>query len=332
MNMRRLLSIWVVSFFVFVGLGIADTAFAIDKPKGYPKRAIEVVVPHGPGAGADHYARAFLKGAEKELGVPLKFSFMSGSAGAVGTAYAAAQPADGYTLLLVSTDIVINMALGRGKVDVDKFEWLARGIHDVSAIHTRVDNKDFQSIKEIQEYCKKNPKTKLTIAGAGALGIDHIWVELLNKRGNLCLKFIPFDNSGERRASFQGGHTTLQSDETIDMEGLYQAKVSKPIVVGYEKRLAKYPDVPTTVELGIDNTIGRWRGFAVKKGTPKPVVDYLTAVLKKAYEDPEYQAYLKKEVGHDREAFASGNDFKNFVISERKIFGDIAKELGWLDK
>jgi tripartite-type tricarboxylate transporter receptor subunit TctC len=319
-------------FIISIFLATATQTFAIDKPKGYPKRAIEVVVPHGPGSGADQFARAFLKGAEKELGVPLKFSFMSGSAGAVGTSYAAAQPADGYTLLLVSTDIVINMALGRGKADVDKFEWLARGIHDVSAIHTRTDNKDFQSIKDIQEYCKKNPKTKLTIAGAGALGIDHVWVELLNKRGNLCLKFIPFDNSGERKASFQGGHTTLQSDETIDMEGLYEAKVSKPLVVGYEKRLAKYPEVPTTTELGIDNTIGRWRGFAVKKGTPKPIVDYLTAALKQAFETPEYQKFLKDDVGHERPAFLSGNDFKNFVISERKIFGDIAKELSWVEK
>lgn len=330
--MKRLWLICLVSFFVSVCFGIADKTFALDKPKGYPKRAIEVVVPHGPGSGADQFARAFLKGAEKELGVPLKFSFMSGSAGAVGTAYAAAQPADGYTLLLVSTDIVINMALGRGKVDVEKFEWLARGIHDVSAIHTRTDNKNFQSIKDIQEYCKKNPKTKLTIAGAGALGIDHVWVELLNKRGNLCLKFIPFDNSGERKASFQGGHTTLQSDETIDMEGLFEAKVSKPLVVGYEKRLIKYPDVPTTVELGIDNTIGRWRGFAVKKGTPKPIVDYLTAALKQSFETPEYQKFLKDDVGHERPAFVSGNDFKNFVISERKIFGEIAKDLGWIEK
>jgi putative tricarboxylic transport membrane protein len=148
----------------------------------------------------------------------------------------------------------------------------------------------------------------------------------------MCLKFIPFDNSGERKASFQGGHTTFESDETIDMAGLYEAKVSKPLVVGYEKRLEKYPDVPTTTELGIDNTIGRWRGFAVKKGTPKPIVDYLTAVLKKSFETPEYQKYMKDEVGHNRPAFLAGNDFRNFVISERKIFGDIAKDLGWLDK
>lgn len=330
--MKRLSFVFLVSSIVSIFFMTVVQAFAIDKPKGYPKRAIEVVVPHGPGSGADHFARAFLKDAEKELGVPLKFSFMSGSAGAVGTAYAAAQPADGYTLLLVSTDIVINMALGRGKVDVDKFDWLARGIHDVSALHTRVENKGFQSIQEIQEYCKKNPKTKLTVAGAGALGIDHVWIELLNKRGNLCLKFIPFDNSGERKASFQGGHTTFQSDETIDMEGLYEAKVSRPLVVGYEKRLAKYPDVPTTTELGIDNTIGRWRGFAVRKGTPEPIVKYLIAVFKKSFETPEYQKFLKDDVGHERPAFLAGEGFRSFVVAERKVFGDIAKDLGWIEK
>ncbi len=92
--MRRLSLVVLVSFIVSIFFVMADKTFALDKPKGYPKRAIEVVVPHGPGSGADHYARAFLKSVEKELGVPLKFSFMSGSAGAVGTSYAAAQPAD----------------------------------------------------------------------------------------------------------------------------------------------------------------------------------------------------------------------------------------------
>jgi tripartite-type tricarboxylate transporter receptor subunit TctC len=313
-----------------VWLASTDQAFAIEKPKGYPKRAIEVVVPHGPGSGADMFSRAFCKDVEKTLGVPFKFSFMPGSAGAIGTAYAMDQPADGYTFFLVSTDIVINIPLKRIKFGVDDFIWLAKGIHDISGLHTRVDNKQFQSVKQIQDYCKKYPKRRLTVAGSGALGIDHVWISLLNTRGGMCLKFIPFDKSGERRASFQGGHTTFESDELIDMEGLYKAGVSRPLVIGYSQRVRKYPDTPSTVELGIDNTIGRWRGFALKAGTPKPIVQYLDKVFKKSSETAEYQKFLKEDVGHERPAYLGLKDFKSFVAKEKAVFTELAKELGWM--
>ncbi len=331
--MKRLLPICLVSFFISVCLGVADKTFALDKPKGYPKRAIEIVVPHGPGSGADQFSRAFLKATEKELGVPFKFSFMPGAAASIGSSYALAQPADGYVILMVSNDLVLNEAMKRGKAGVDKWEWLGRGVHEVSALHTRVDNKDFQSVQAIQEYTKKNPKAKLTVAGSGALGIDHVWVEVLAKRGNMGLKFIPFDAGGERKASFQGGHTTFISGELVELAGLTEAKFSRPFIIGYEKRLTgKYADVPCTGEMGINDNIGRWRGFVVKKGTPKPIVEYLTALLKQSFDSAEYQKFLKDEVGHDRAAALFGKDFEKFALSERTDLTAVVKDLGWIEE
>jgi putative tricarboxylic transport membrane protein len=331
--MRRLSLVVLVSFIVSIFFIMADKTSALDKPKGYPKRAIEVVVPHGPGSGADQFSRAFLKATEKELGVPFKFSFMPGAAASIGSAYALAQPADGYVILMVSNDLVINEALKRGKAGVDKFEWLGRGVHEISALHTRLDNKPLQSIQDIKDYCAKNKNAKLTVAGSGALGIDHVWVEVLAKRGNLGLKFIPFDSGGERKASFQGGHTTFISGELVEMAGLTEAKFSSPFIIGYEKRLGgKYADVPCTGEMGINNNIGRWRGFVVKKGTPKPIVDYLTALLKQSFESGEYQKFLKDEVGHDRPAALFGKDFEKFAISERAELTTVVKDLGWIEE
>ncbi|MDI7260273.1 MAG: tripartite tricarboxylate transporter substrate binding protein [Thermodesulfobacteriota bacterium] len=328
--MRRFVYLGMTLFLISIWLTNAAETFALDKPKDYPKRPIEVVVPHGSGSGADIFARAFLKDVEKTLGVPLKFSFMPGAAGAIGTAYAMDQPADGYTLFLVSSDIVINFALGRVKFGIDDFIWLAKGIHEISALHTRTDNKKFQSVKDILDHCKANPEAKLTVACSGALGIDHVWIELLNKRGNMCLKFIPFDKGGERKASFQGGHTTFQSDELIDMEGLTQAGISRPILVGYTERVKKYPDVPCTKELGISNYIGRWRGFALKKGTPEPIVKYLDQVFEKSFKTPGFQKFVHEDVGHERPAYLGVKDFKSFVAEEFKDFAEIAKDLGWI--
>jgi len=119
--MKRFTFIILALFLAMAFSTNTGKAFALEKPKGYPKRAIEVVVPHGPGSGADMFARAFCKDVEKTLGVLFKFNFMPGSAGAIGTTYAMDQPADGYTIFMVSLDIAINMALKRFKFDVDDF-------------------------------------------------------------------------------------------------------------------------------------------------------------------------------------------------------------------
>lgn len=54
-------------------------------------------------------------------------------------------------------------------------------------------------------------------------------------------------------------------------------------------------DVPCTVEKGINFTQGSWRGFAVKKGTPQEIVDYLEDVLKKCYDSEEYKETAEKD-------------------------------------
>jgi tripartite-type tricarboxylate transporter receptor subunit TctC len=332
---RGVYIILVLSFFLAtLCLACADRALAFEKPKDYPKRPVELVIPSGPGGGSDLFARSFAKDVEKTLGVPIKYSFMPGSATAIGTNYAMDQEADGYTLMLVYPDTLLNIVFGRIKYGIGDFTWLAKGVHSVSTIHTRVANKKFQSIKDIQEHFKKHPKERLTVGGSGVLTMDHAFIELLNKRGKMSLKYVPFDSSGERKASFQGGHTTFESDEPQDMEGLYKAGISRPILVAYTQRLGGYPDVPCSKELGIDVYLGKWRGVALKAGTPEPIAKYLEWAFAKSFRTEGYQKYLKKEAPHERGAasYAGLEDFRKFVVEEQAMFNEIAKDLGWIKK
>ena len=313
-------------------LGCFGNGMALEKPKNYPERPIELVLPVGPGSGGDRFARSFCEDVQKTLGVPVKYSFMPGSSGAIATSYFMDQDADGYTFLMATNSITFAMVLDRIKYDIDDFIWLAQGCHDISALHTRTDNLELQNFQDILNYCKKNPKKTLTVAGSGAMGLDHAWVELLNRRvTGLNLKFIPFNKGGERRASFQGGHTDLQSDELIDMEGLYNAGICKPVIVGYTSRVKKYADVPCTKELKIDNYVGRWRGILLKKGTPEPIVKYLNAAFKKSFESKNYQEqYLQNQIGHARSRYLGPEAFKKYMVEEKALFMDLAKDIGWV--
>src|SRR3546814_7688192 len=107
---------------------------------------------------------------------------------------------------------------------------------------------------------------------------------LVNHQADISVKYIPYDKPAERYAAFLGGHTDLLLEEPSDMKPYLDDGKVKPLIQMIEDRPNKFADVPTAPEKGIDVTIGLWRGVVAKKGTPKPIVEYLSAVVKEVLE------------------------------------------------
>jgi len=326
---RRTYFIIFISILAFFCLTLTSAiAQPLKKVNGYPSRPIEVVNPHGPGAGSDIFLRALIAASKDLIGVPMNVNYVSGAAGAAGLAYVMDQPADGYSITEVSSDTVILDVTERTKFRLDDVIFVFRGVHDISAIHVLKDHPSIKSFKDVLEISKTKKGEKITLAGAGMFGVDHIWIQYLNKLSGSNILFIPFDKGGERHASFLGKHVSLLSDEIADTQTMREAGKINTILVGYDKRVAAYPDIPCTVELGINNTIGRWRGVAIKKGTPPAIVAFLQEAFMKASKTPAYQDYLKKEIQHDRPAVLGAADFTKFTQEEKVVFSGILKELG----
>ena len=113
---------------------------------------------------------------------------------------------------------------------------------------------------------------------------DELIIMRFAKAAGIDVKYIPFDKAPKTHAAVLGGHLDVLHEEPGSVMSLIEAKKLIPIIVFNDKRLEKFPEVPCSVELGYNLTTGRWRGLAVKKGTPQPIIDYLAASLKKAYE------------------------------------------------
>lgn len=93
-------------------------------------------------------------------------------------------------------------------------------------------------------------------------------------------------------------------------------------------RIDQLKNTPTTVELGFDVTIGSWRGFVVKKGTPEPIKKYLMEEMKKAYETNEYKEFAAQNLADLRDGFLDADEFRKQWEEEYKIFEEIAKKVG----
>ena len=86
----------------------------------------------------------------------------------------------------------------------------------------------------------------------------------------------------------------------------------RPLVVFMEKRLDKWPNVPTAKELGYDITMARWRGLAVKQGTSPEIVNWLADVLKKATADPAYSEIATKSLLTIRPGWKGPEEYGKF--------------------
>lgn len=318
-------------------VGMFSFGYAVGE---FPSRTIEIVVPYGPGGGADMTSRGIWEQAAKEMGFNVIFNFKPGGVAMVGLAYVMEQPADGYTIYEASgSDIVLGEIFGRTDYSIEDLDYLGSPVFETSAIHTRTDSK-WENIQQVIDYGKKHPKEKFPIAGADRLGIDEIFIMIFNKgigiEGGL-FKFVPFPSSGERHATLLGAHVDFLSDEVGDCagKGRYENNQIRTLVINGKSRAEHVPfleGVPCTEEMGIEiaSFIGNWRTFAVKKGTPPEIVDYLRKAVKEGYDSPFWQNRLEENYMNLRvgETYQTGEECLERLRLEKNRFTEILKEEG----
>jgi tripartite-type tricarboxylate transporter receptor subunit TctC len=122
-----------------------------------------------------------------------------------------------------------------------------------------------------------------------------------------------------------GGHIDLLHEEPGVIISLIDAGTIVPIIAFTEERLKRFPNVPTGRELGVDITFGRWRGLAVKKGTPKERIKILHDGFKKAMDSDVYKTITHSQLLDLRPGYLSPDDFTHFWIEQDKIYSEIIK-------
>ena len=82
----------------------------------------------------------------------------------------------------------------------------------------------------------------------------------------------------------------IEASSQHPAEILSQVKAGevRVLAVSSEKRINLWPNVPTMKESGVDLVFDQWRGFAAPKGTPKEVIEKMSAIVKKAVESKEW--------------------------------------------
>ena len=267
---------------IALGSGTAPAA-------GYPERPIELIVPWGPGGGADQLARLVSKQLEPMLGQGVPVINVPGGTGATGMAKLLSAPADGYSMAIYIADSHALLAGKSPRWQMSDITPVAVMMKVPSFIFVKQDSR-FKTWADFANVAKATPG-KLKVATLGFGSVDDFSLTVLDKNG-IKVTQVPFSKPSERYVSILGDHADALYEQAGDVAQFLNGKQMRPILLFGEKRLERFKDIPASYELGYKVALPQFRAIVVKAGTPPDIVQKLSDALAKVYASDEYKKFM----------------------------------------
>ncbi|MEA3194165.1 MAG: hypothetical protein QOD26_2498 [Betaproteobacteria bacterium] len=269
-----------------IGLVISAVA-ALAGAQQYPTRAVSLLVPFAPGP-TDTVARITAQSMQKSLGQAITVENRPSAGGILAPELTKNAKPDGYTILIHHIGMATTPALYRQLRfnPLTDFEYIGL-INDVPMTLIGTEKLAPNNFKELLAYIKAN-KDKVNFANAGIGAASHLCGLLFMKAIDTDLLTVPYKGTGPAMNDLLGGQVQLLCDQTTNTTSHIKSGKVKVYGVTSAKRVESLKDVPTLQEQGLKGfEVGIWHGLYAPKGTPKPVVDKLSAALQAAVKDPD---------------------------------------------
>jgi tripartite-type tricarboxylate transporter receptor subunit TctC len=258
-------------------LGLAALLFAgASSAQTYPNRPVKMIAPFAPGGPVDAVARVLAPKLSDRLGQQFYVENHPGGSGNIGTALAAKAPADGYTILVISSTLVVNPSLF-AKLGFDTATDLAPvSLVAVSPQILLVNPAvPATTVKELVAWAKASPgQYSYAHAGLGTPG--YLAGEMLKQAFGLDLVAVSFNGGGPAITSTIGGHTPVVFTSIASAASHVTSGTLRALAVTSARRSPALPEVPTLKEAGApDQESDIILGVLVPAGTPPDIVDRL---------------------------------------------------------
>jgi tripartite-type tricarboxylate transporter receptor subunit TctC len=276
----------VLSFFVRE----SSRAQAADFPvKGRP---ITVIVPYPAGGATDIAARMVADVMKNELGTSIQVVNKPGATSQVGMTELVRSKPDGYTISASPLPAVILTYLDpeRKAIYTSKsFQPLANVIFPPLVLSVKADS-PYKTLQDLVVAAKAKPET-LKIASAGVLSNNHLAILQFEKVSSTRLAIVHFDGGAAGMNALLGGHVEATVGVLPEVLSHFKNGAIRPLGVMDARESKFLPGVKTMEAQGLKLYVYGATGMAAPAGTPRPVVDILTAAIKKACEN---ESFLKK--------------------------------------
>lgn len=256
----------------------------------FPEKPIRIIVPYSTGGSSDQLARTIGDAMAADLGQPVIVENRVGAGSMIGTAHAANQPADGYTLLLADVPFTIVAALYAGRLKYDpRKDLIPVALLGESPMHLFVTaGSKAGSLSDVLRAAKERPG-QVTIGSGGNGSLTHLMAELLMLNAGIRLAHVPYKGAAAAMSDLAGGQVEASFSSMASAIAVFNAGKVRPVAVSAPMREATHPQVPTFRELGLDRmTVQNWWGVMLPSGTPADRLQRLEQSLVKIVASPAF--------------------------------------------
>jgi tripartite-type tricarboxylate transporter receptor subunit TctC len=262
----------------------------------FPSHPIKIVVPFPPGGSSDSLARLLATGMQDKLGQPVIIDNKGGAGTVIGTEAVAKSPADGYTLLWMTTPFSINASLMKS-LPYETFKDFAPVVDAVAMPLVMIvpPNSPARSVRDLVELAKKAPG-KLAYGSSGNGGSPHLAMEMFKSMTGVFISHIPDRGSAPAVQDLIAGQTDVVIDTIFLVTPQVQGGKARALAQTGAKRSAYLPDVPTMREAGVAGyEATSWMSLAAPAGTPPDVIRKLNAAANEVLKAPAMREQLTKQ-------------------------------------
>ena len=295
--------------------GAASPAFA---QAAFPSKPISVLCPFPPGSATDAIARALSQVLSKSLGQQVIIENRPGAAGtlAAGVVAQSSNP-DGYQLAIAPATLFKVPHLQKVPYDPLKDLTYIMNFSGYTFALVVPESSPWKTFADFAAFAKANPGAiQIGTSGAGSTG--HAATIKVAQKIGADITHVPFKGGSEVLQAFVGGHINAVIDggwAQIEKQGK-----GRVLLAFTEKRIARLPNVPTAIDVGIDHVARSPIGLVGPKGMDPKVVKVIHDAFKAALTDATYRRHL--ETYDLEDAYLSGEDFYKLAqrmwVDERK--------------
>jgi tripartite-type tricarboxylate transporter receptor subunit TctC len=262
----------------------------------WPQRPIRIVVPFGPGGGADIIGRIVAQSLQEKLGQPVVIENRPGAAGTLGNEAVARADKDGYTLGMMTAGQIIAAVMNKSL----RYDTLT-AFDPVSLVATAgliiVARPGFPAsdVKELIAAAKANPG-KISFASPGFGATQHFTGELFRQTAGIDILHVPFRSSPEAISAVVGKQVDVLFDTISAVLGQVQSGQLKALAVTGKDRFPAVPDVPAAIESGVlpGYDVTTWYGVFAPRDIPPAIVARLNKTINESLTEAAVQERLTK--------------------------------------
>jgi len=267
---------------------------AAQAPAGYPAKPIKMIVPLAAGSAVDNAARIVAQKMGQNMGQSIVIENQPGAAGLIGADHVAKAAPDGYTIGGFNDSIMTMLPNLQPKMPWD----IVRDFEPVSLAAT-VEwglvvpaNAPQRSAADLIASARQEPG-KINYSSGGNGSPQHIAMALFASQAGVTMMHVPYKGATQAAMGVAGNevHAAFQGIATVN--SLVRAGKVRLIGVTTPQRMPQFPEVPTVAQSGLPGfEFNSWFAVMAPAGTPKPILQFLSAEIGKALADPEVREKL----------------------------------------